>query len=145
MVAYKQALGRGREGESSRFPLPPPPRVLSINLKHHSFCNRKCWSCTFLAAPASTVLKQFAFNERGPYSSFPLRAWLSPPWRSAKCRMLCRLDAVDLNSARPDFTLPHHYFNLQIDLPKPRFAWALLLYSLPLRSWSLQFTLIPSV
>ena len=29
----------GREGESSRFPLPPPPFVLSSKLKYHLFCN----------------------------------------------------------------------------------------------------------
>ena len=58
------------------------------------------------------TLKQFAINERGPYSTFQLRAWLSPPSRSDKWRTLCRLDTVDLNVARLDFTLSHHYLEL---------------------------------
>ena len=36
-------------------------------------------------------------------------------------------------------------FEIQVALPKRRFAYALLLYSFAFRSSSLQFTLIPSV
>lgn len=112
MVAYKQALGRGGRARALGFLYPLPLSFSLATWKIIYFVTENVDRVVFLAAPARKVLKQFVINERGPYSTFQLRAWLSPPSRSAKWRMLCRVDTVDLSPARQDFTLPHYYLEL---------------------------------